>query len=75
MRRVFDPTIVSKLMQRRRPDSPLNHLASRERETLGLLAEGRSNSGIARQLGISERTVEAVCANSSKNSTSSHPAT
>ena len=44
---VIDPTIVSRLMQRRRPDSPLSHLTPREREILALMAEGRSNSGIA----------------------------
>ena len=43
-----------------RPPLPL--LTDREREMLGLLAEGRSNAGIADQLGISERTVEAACA-------------
>jgi DNA-binding NarL/FixJ family response regulator len=59
---VIDPTIVAQLMRGRRPDSPLERLTSREREILGLMAEGRSNAGIARELGISERTVEAVSA-------------
>ena len=59
---MLDPTIVSQLMQRRRPNSPLNRLTSRETETLALLAEGRSNAGIARQLNVSERTVESMCA-------------
>jgi DNA-binding NarL/FixJ family response regulator len=59
---VIDPTIVAQLMRRRRPDSVLNELTSREREILGLMAEGRSNAGIARELDISERTVEAACA-------------
>jgi DNA-binding NarL/FixJ family response regulator len=59
---VIDPTIVSRLMQRRRPGSPLTHLTQRERDTLALMAEGRSNSGIAGELEISERTVEAACA-------------
>jgi DNA-binding NarL/FixJ family response regulator len=55
---VLDPTIVAKLMQRRRPASPLSTLTARERELLALMAEGRSNAGIAEALGISERTVE-----------------
>ena len=59
---VIDPTIVSQLMRRRRPNSPLTRLTPREREILALLAEGRSNAGVARQLGISQRTVEAACA-------------
>jgi DNA-binding NarL/FixJ family response regulator len=55
---VLDPTIVARLMQRRRPASPLSKLTAREREILSLMAEGRSNAGIAEALGISERTVE-----------------
>jgi DNA-binding NarL/FixJ family response regulator len=57
---VVDPTIVSRLL--RRPSSVLDNLTGREREILGLMAEGRSNSGVAGRLGISERTVEATCA-------------
>jgi len=59
---IIDPTIVARLMQRRRPDSPLSQLTSREREILALMAEGRSNNGIATELRISERTVEAASA-------------
>ena len=59
---VLDPTIVARLMQRRRPDSPLTQLTAREREILALMAEGRSNSAIATELSISERTVEAASA-------------
>ena len=59
---VLDPTIVARLMQRRRPDSPLTQLTPREHEILALMAEGRSNSAIATELTISERTVEAASA-------------
>jgi DNA-binding NarL/FixJ family response regulator len=57
---VLDPTIVARLLGRRRPDSPLDKLTDREHEILSLMAEGRSNAAIAAHLHISERTVEAA---------------
>jgi DNA-binding NarL/FixJ family response regulator len=54
----LDPTVVSQLVGRRRGDDPLADLTPREREVLELMAEGRSNSGIAERLVITERAVE-----------------
>jgi DNA-binding NarL/FixJ family response regulator len=56
---VIDPTIVSRLLGRRRREDPLAELTPREREVLALLAEGRSNRAIAAALYVTERTVEA----------------
>lgn len=55
---VIDPTIVTRLMRRRRRVDPLDQLSDREREVLDLIAQGFSNAGIARRLGIADRTVE-----------------
>jgi DNA-binding NarL/FixJ family response regulator len=54
----LDPTIVSQLLSRRRAAGPLDDTTAREREVLELMAEGRSNQGIAERLEISERGVQ-----------------
>ena len=54
----IDPIIVSTLLSKRRDDDPLTDLTSREREVLELMAEGRSNAGIAESLVITTRAVE-----------------
>jgi DNA-binding NarL/FixJ family response regulator len=54
----LDPEVVSRLIKRRRSDGPLERLTPREREVLSLMAEGRSNSGIASQLVLTVGAVE-----------------
>ena len=55
---VVDPALVQELVAARRVDDPLQGLTPREREVLSLMAEGRSNAGIARSLWVTEGTVE-----------------
>jgi DNA-binding NarL/FixJ family response regulator len=54
----IDPALVEELVKARRARDPLEGLTSRERDVLALMAEGRSNTGIARSLWIAEGTVE-----------------
>ena len=56
---VVDPTIVARLLRKRRTDDPVEALSEREREVLALVAEGLTNQGISRRLFITDRTVEA----------------
>jgi DNA-binding NarL/FixJ family response regulator len=55
---VIDPAIVARLLGRARPRSPLDDLTAREREVLGLMAEGRSNRAICDLLHVSPKTME-----------------
>jgi DNA-binding NarL/FixJ family response regulator len=55
---VLDPEVVAQMLGRSRDENPLDALTDREREVLGLMAEGRTNRAIAGELYISERAVE-----------------
>jgi DNA-binding NarL/FixJ family response regulator len=55
---VVDPALVAELVAARHRDDPLEALSMREQEVLRLMAEGRSNAGIARRLWVTEGTVE-----------------
>jgi serine/threonine-protein kinase PknK len=55
---VVDPALVQELVAARRVDDPLEILTTREREVLALMAEGRSNSGVAKALWVTEGTIE-----------------
>jgi DNA-binding NarL/FixJ family response regulator len=55
---VVDPALVQELVAARRVNDPLEDISPRELEVLALMAEGRSNAGIARQLWVTEGTVE-----------------
>jgi DNA-binding NarL/FixJ family response regulator len=54
----LDPEVVKQLIAPTRDDDPLAELTPREREVLALMAEGRTNAGIAKELWLTERTVE-----------------
>jgi len=54
----MDPEVVSQLVGKRRTYDPVEELSPREREVLGLIAEGRSNAGICAKLFLSPKTVE-----------------
>ncbi len=53
----MDPEVISQLLSRRAADEPMQTLTPREREVLGLMAEGRSNAAIATRMFITEKAV------------------
>jgi DNA-binding NarL/FixJ family response regulator len=55
---VLDPSLVVELLAARTAGDPLESLTSREREVLALMAEGRTNAGVARRLWVTQATVE-----------------
>jgi DNA-binding NarL/FixJ family response regulator len=55
---VLDPTVVSHMLGRKRRDDPLDELTPRERQVLELMAEGRSNKGIAEEMVVTPAAVE-----------------
>ena len=55
---VVDPEVVNRLVSKRRDGSPLQALTERERDVLGLMAEGRSNHAICERLTLSPKTLE-----------------
>jgi DNA-binding NarL/FixJ family response regulator len=55
---VVDPALVAQLLDRRRRAGPLDELTAREREVLGLMAEGLTDRGIAQRLYVTPKTVE-----------------
>ena len=55
-----DPAVIAELVRARRRDDRLTRLTEREREALGLIAEGRSNRAIAERLGITTKTLEGM---------------
>jgi DNA-binding NarL/FixJ family response regulator len=60
---VMDPEVISQLLAKRARDAPLGRLTPREREVLGLIAEGRSNAAVAAALVVSEKAVSKHIAN------------
>jgi DNA-binding NarL/FixJ family response regulator len=54
----LDPEVVQRMVSRRRRDSPIDDLTARERTVLAAMAEGRSNHGIAEELGVTPAAVE-----------------